>query len=72
MMNFMVMRTIEWNESEMNDRAAIWTLAIQWDAGILFLYLCSHEIVHLLPEKSRSMTELNEVKRNFDGSLKAS
>jgi len=51
MMNFMVMKTIEWNESEMNDRAAIWTLAIQWDAGILFLYLCSHEIVHLLPEK---------------------
>jgi len=72
MMNFMVMKTIEWNESEMNDRAEIWTLAIQWDADILFLYLCSHEIVHLLPEKSRSMTELNEVKRNFDGSLKAS
>jgi len=51
MMNFMVMKTIEWNESEMNDRAEIWTLAIQWDADILFLYLCSHEIVHLLPEK---------------------
>jgi len=31
MMNFMVLETIEWNESEMNDRAATMTLAIQWD-----------------------------------------
>lgn len=33
--------------------------------------LYSYRIIHLLPEKGRSMTELNEVKRKFDGSLKA-
>jgi len=33
--------------------------------------LYSYRIIHLLPEKGRSMTELNEVKWKLDGSLKA-
>jgi len=40
MMNFMVLETIEWNESEMNDRAATTTLAIQWDTkNTIFVFV---------------------------------
>jgi len=44
--------------------------AIQKDIWKLFLFKCLFKIKYLLPEKSRSILELNKVKRNFDGSLK--
>jgi len=67
----MVLETIEWNESEMNDRAAKRLLQF---SGIRKYYLCI--CVHTksytcYPKKSRSITGLNEVTRNCDGSLNA-
>jgi len=69
--NFIVRKTIECNESEMNEKT-LRSLQFNGMRAVLILYARSHQTNYLLPEKSRSLRDLNEVKRNFDGSLKAS
>lgn len=70
-MKFIVRKTIDCNESEMNENGPQGCLQFKRLKARLLLSIQSVEISRLLPEKRRSMLGLNEVKRNFDGSLKA-